>query len=76
MDKNEINVDARKMREVANIIQKEVPGMGFVLLVFNFNEPGISNYISNGKRSTMIKALEESVIKLKAGVDFPTPEAN
>jgi hypothetical protein len=42
---------------------------GFCLLVFGFNAPGISNYVSNAKREDMIKALRETVERLEAGED-------
>jgi len=47
------------------------PGFGFSLIVFKFNEPGISNYISNAKRTDMIKALKETVERLEKGQDIP-----
>ena len=46
---------------------KEIYGkrMGFFISVFEFNTEGISDYISNGKREDMIKALEETVRRFK-----------
>lgn len=43
------------------MMQAVFPGLGFCLLVFEFNKPGISNYISNVERESMIEALKESV---------------
>lgn len=38
---------------------------GFCLFVFDFNERGMINYISNAERDSMIKALEEVLEKFK-----------
>jgi hypothetical protein len=43
---------------------------GFVLIVFEFNEPGVS-YISNAKREDMIKALRETADRLEKNQDIP-----
>lgn len=40
--------------------------MGFALLVYEFNNPGIGNYISNSEREDMIKALRETADRLEA----------
>lgn len=45
--------------------------VGFALITFNFNAPGMSNYVSNGMREDMIKALEETVERLKNNEDIP-----
>jgi hypothetical protein len=68
------------MRELgANItmaLNEYFPGSGFALLVFPFNNPGISNYISNAERSSMITALKESVRRLEQNEDIPAvPES-
>lgn len=70
------HVDAQKMRDIAGMIQKKIPKIGFALLVFDFNTPGIANYISNAQREDMILALEEKVKVLKEKRDIPTPEGN
>lgn len=44
---------------------KDERTIGFCLLVFGFNAPGISNYVSNAERADMIKALEETAMRLK-----------
>jgi hypothetical protein len=69
-------IGGAEMRRLAKKIQKEIPGLGFALLVFEFNDSGMSNYISNAERQDMIKALEETVFRLKDEQDFPTPEFN
>jgi hypothetical protein len=48
------------------------PRSGFVLIVFPFNRPGISNYISNAERSSMIKALKETTGRLEQREDIPS----
>jgi len=45
--------------------------MGFCLIVFEFNKPGISNYISNAQRLNMIEALKETVDRLEKNQDIP-----
>lgn len=65
------------MRKLAERIRPKLPkGFGFALIVFPFNRPGISNYISNANRESMIEALEEKVKILKSKSDFKTPEEN
>ena len=44
---------------------------GFALIVFNFHEPGISNYISNARREDMIKSLRETADRLEKNQDIP-----
>ena len=68
------NVDGQKMRDLAAIIGREIPGIGFAVLVFDFNEPGIGNYVSNAQREDMIISLKETVKRLEGGRTFPTPE--
>lgn len=63
------------MRELGSNINAAVkeffPGSGFALLVFPFNNPGISNYISNAKRDSIILALRESAHRLEQREDTP-----
>ena len=54
-----------KMQAFGDLLTKELPGMGWVLMVFNFEAPGIGNYISNGTRKDMIKALREAADRLE-----------
>ena len=69
-------VDGQKMRDLAAMIRKQIPGVGFTLLVFPFNEAGQANYISNAQRCDMIKELENVLERWKTGNEFPTPESN
>lgn len=69
-----IIIDGSLMRKLGTMIQKEIPGVGFALVVFEFKAPGIANYISNADREDMIKGLQETVDRLRRNKDFPTPE--
>lgn len=69
-------IGGAEMRELATKVKQQIPGLGFALIVFEVNKPGMSNYISNCQREDMIKALEETVLRLKGKTDFPTPETN
>ncbi len=47
-----------RMQKIGRLIDEELPdGWGFCLMAFPFNEPGRTNYISNGKRSDVIRSL-------------------
>lgn len=52
-------------------IQERFGKMGFAFILFEFNEPGISNYISNADRSDMIKTLRETADRLEKNQDVP-----
>ena len=69
-------IGGQEMRDLADKIKKEIPGLGFAIFVFEFHNPGMSNYISNGQREDMIKALKETIERLEKGHDYPTPERN
>lgn len=74
-----ILIGAAEMRILGAMLEDEIPrssGIGFALLVFPFNQPGVSNYISSAQRADMIKALEETLIRFKNKEDFKTPEEN
>lgn len=68
-------IDAAAMRKIGSMIGKELKGLGFALVVFEFKAPGRSNYISNAVREDMVQALFETAYRLKADEDFPTPES-
>ena len=44
---------------------------GFALIVFDFHEPGVGNYISNASREDMIKSLRETADRLEKKQDIP-----
>jgi len=62
------------MRVLANHVDhkiRETLGhMGFAIIVFEFNHPGVSNYISNASRSDMIQALRETADRLERNQDI------
>lgn len=58
------------MRETAKELEAKFKGFGFCLLVFEFNRPGISNYISNTERKSMIESLRETADRLEKNQDF------
>lgn len=71
------NIGAEQMRSVARNIQRQIPGFGFCLIVFELNkQTGMSNFVSNANRDDMILALEEMIENLKNDKDFKTPEEN
>lgn len=45
--------------------------VGFCLLTFNFNKPGVANYTSNATRESMIASLRETACRLENNEDFP-----
>lgn len=69
-------IGAAEMRRIAEIVNKELNGLGFALFVFQLNKPGIANYISNAERESMLKAMKESYFRLSNGQDINTPEEN
>lgn len=49
------------LKQLADYIDDKLPpGFGFCLLLFSF-EPGVTFYISNAERGTMLTALQEFV---------------
>ena len=63
------------MRELAQNINSTLnqfmSDAGFLLVVFNFNKPGVSNYVSNGNRESMIETLRETANRLEKGENIP-----
>lgn len=65
------------MKKMGEYVQKLLPkDFGFALIVYKFKEAGVSNYISNGERSDMIKALREIADRLDKNQTFETPKDN
>lgn len=54
-----------KMQAFGEYLSKSLPGLGWALMVYEFEAPGIGNYISNGTREDMIKALREAADRLE-----------
>lgn len=81
---NEIEKQQRTeevLRDIANGIESVIKhefgeNFGFMLLVFNFKEPGIANYISNAKRKGMITSLRETADRLEKNQDIPVAQIN
>jgi hypothetical protein len=63
---------AQKMQQVGRLIKNEFPDLGFCLLVFTFEKPGIGNYVSNANRQDMVTSLRETADRLERGQEFPT----
>ena len=56
----------RKMQGIAKTVGAMIPeGWGFAVLCYSFGENGFMNYVSNGERAAMIKALRECADKLE-----------
>lgn len=66
------------MRLLAELIQSAAPGLGFALITFPLNGKGneLVNYISNGQREDMIKALKDLLHRWESGTDYMTPNNN
>lgn len=63
------------MRTLAGMISAVLPkNIGFALIIFEFQKPGIGNYISNAERNTMLQGLRETIKRLENNEDFPTHE--
>ena len=57
---------------ITETLKKELSeGIGFALILFEFNNPGIGNYVSNAERPDMIKALRETADRLEKNQDIP-----
>lgn len=75
---------AEKMRNVARALDAtfyqlgdgENRKIGFCLLVFEFHQPGICNYVSNAERESMLAAMREAYRRLSGGEEIITPEEN
>lgn len=63
------------MKYLAKVLDDAIseffPQAGFALIIFKFHEEGLSNYISNAERGSMIKALKEIVERLEKNEDIP-----
>lgn len=54
-------------------VMKQVYGerMGILLLVFEFNKAGMTDYISNAQRDTMIESMKETIKRFENNEVFP-----
>lgn len=57
------------MQEVASELAKVFPGLGFILMVFDFGDSSQMNYVANCKREDAIKALKEFIEKTERSWD-------
>jgi len=68
-------ITERVMKELGAGINEVTEAMfgkkGFALIVFDFNKPGISNYVSNAKREDMVVALRETADRIEKNQDIP-----
>ena len=62
------------MRNTVKDFEKTFKGLGFCLLIFPVHNPGVSNYISNAERKSMIKALRDTADRLENNQDFNREE--
>ncbi len=70
-------MSAQAMRNMGDAVKKFLPeDFGFALIVFPFDTPGTSNYVSNAERTSMITALRETADRLEKKQVFPTPKDN
>ncbi len=72
-----MNVDALMMRLLGADIDKRLKKkFGFCLVVFEWGGTGPANYISNSKRSDMIRSMRETADRLEGREDYDTREDN
>ena len=62
-------IGGQQMRDLADMLSEQIPGLGFAVIVFKFKDPGMSNYVSNAQREDMITALEETLNRWKSNQD-------
>jgi len=71
MSENDLLETEELMRELGKTIDYTIGHRGFVLLVFNFNEPCVANYVSNAKREIVIKTLRETADRFERNETIP-----
>lgn len=77
-------VGAQEMRDLAGLVNialhdekgRDPKEIGFVVLTFDWDGQGMTNYISNGHRDDMIKSLKEFIDKNERNQGITTPEEN
>jgi len=55
----------RRLQALANGIEEMWPGVGFVVLMFDWGDKGRMNYISNANRDDMRAALRELLARME-----------
>lgn len=53
------------------ILRQELGNVGFALLIFNYGECSIGNYISNAAREDVIKVFRRSADRLESQQNVP-----
>lgn len=54
-----------KRKDIGKMVSKELePGTGFVIVFFEFRQPTINNYLTNGQHNHMIQAMASIIEKL------------
>lgn len=77
MAKSEFEGYMRGMaRAIDQLLKEDFGELGFALLIFDFDDPGTSNYISNINREDMIKALRETADRLEKNQVIPAVDEN
>lgn len=64
------------LAQVGEALKNTFPGLGFVFLLFCFDDASECNYVSNAEKEDIIKALRETANKIKNGDYFPEIQGN
>jgi hypothetical protein len=73
-----LKIGAQEMRNIASMVKDRIndKDVGFVVVTFDFDKQGITNYVSNGKRDDMIKYFRELLSKWESEMPLKTIEEN
>lgn len=69
-------VTANKMQELMEVVYPKVPHNHSVMIMVQKFGDELANYISNGERDDMVKALRSLADKLEGGKTIPMPNEN
>jgi hypothetical protein len=56
-----------KMNAIGQLLKEEFAGYGFLLMVFDFGDEGMMNYLSNADREDVLNCLREFIKKNEDG---------
>ena len=70
------HLQSEQLANAMGNLQKQFPGLGITLMIFNFGEKGTMSYISNAERGDMIEAMLEFIDKNLDGKITPNMGAN
>jgi hypothetical protein len=62
-----------KMNALGQLLKEEFEGYGFLLMVFDFGDSGMMNYLSNADREDVLECLREFIRKNEDGDITPMP---